>query len=390
MTSGSTSRLRRSVAVLVSLCASIAPAWPVTEPERPAFLIETLPPATCLSEPTIACLLAAFEATVSRFENAQRGNEVASSQLFRMVAEDVNDPAVDAMLTRFSPRWTDARLATLRDERRLVLDRAAAAAAAEPKPEPVSAAALPRKRAEILAIRDLDERVSRARATVTALIRAGRPEDADGIFKAVMKSLPNRPSSLGQSFAMTAARAYGEAGDWPSWSKSLIAGGLDRQVATAKTDGGPEDDPTDMVFLEPLRQGIPNDLMLQWLERARDPAFRMGIAKLMLDAAYDRGRMAAWTRDFPAFRRYVIDVTAGGEFLRRDPDNPFAGADEPLATYVHDQLKMRHDSGLALAMSLQPHLKPSTLPMDGSDRDRARERMVETLRSAMIAIGGRR
>jgi hypothetical protein len=107
---------------------------------------------------------------------------------------------------------------------------------------------------------------------------------------------------------------------------------------------------------------------------------------LAVEAAFDRGRVAAWKSDIEGFRRHVVEATARGEMLRRDPENPFDPVDTTLLGFCRDEAKARGDRGLALLAASQSILKP---PAEDTafERNRFRERLMDALINALLTGG---
>jgi hypothetical protein len=241
----------------------------------------------------------------------------------------------------------------------------------------------PTERARIVAIPDRQSRVWQANKVIGALITAHRFDEAEDLLARVLKSLRGPDSSLPNYLAETSARAFGAAREWPGWSRSLAAAGYEKRLAAARTTTDAENDPTDFAVVEPLSQGVPPQQLLPWIARAKDPAFRDTLVMLMVEAAFDRGRVASWKSDIDGFRRHVVEATARGEMLRRDPENPFDAVDATLLGFCRDEASGRGDRGLALVAALQTILKP---PSEDTafERDRFRERVMDALISALL------
>lgn len=382
------SRARRSARLLgIVLVLATARTGAPTASEAPTFVVPILPSEACLSAPDGPCLAAALDIAIAAYERREFRDRVASRHLFRAVIRGVDEPAIDALLVRHDAAQA-ARLGPLHEEGRRERQRRRASADAEAQVAP-AIADVAAERARILALRDPGTRASQAGHAVAALIRTGRAADAEALFAAAMATLPRRAPELAPGLALRTARAFAAAGNWPAWSSALLAGGYDRKVAAAKTDGPPENDPTDLVFDEPLGQGLPAEALLPWLARARDPAFRAALTRRALERQFDRGRMAAWTGDFPGFRRHVIAKTAGGELLRRDPDNAFDGGDEALLGFARNEARRRADVGLGLAVALQGSLK--RLPETSAfERDTVRDRIMDAYATALVELASDR
>ena len=345
----------------------------------PAFLADIMPPVACLAAPSPECLVAAVEAAVSRFERPETGRKAAALRLFMAVDAGLNEPAADALLIRYDPNLTTARLREIRAKPGWSVRPPVERQADPPAPSEFGA-----ERALIVGISDPHARVWRANDIIGALIRSGRIDEAEVLQAATRKSLKKGDAGPRDYLAVTSARAFGAAGAWQAWSRSLSAAGFETKLATARTTSGPEEDPTEVAVAEPLRQGIPVEKLYPWIAHAKDRAFRESLMEMMVQAAFDRGRAASWRADFGGFRRYLVETTARGEMLRREADNPFSSADEALLTFARTEADARKDRGLALAAALQTNLKPPSEDTAVA-RDTARERILETLIRALPA-----
>lgn len=349
-------------------------------PEKP-YIAEIMPPATCVAAPDRACLLAAYQNVVSRYDNRQEGTKTGSLRLFIVAQSGLNDPAVDALVSQSSPYWTADRLKARRAE--LTAQAAKPSVPSDSDVVAPSPTEMPAEQAGILATADEHRRMWRTDKVIRALARAGRSLEAEKLLAVVQRSMRGRDTTLRDSVAVTAARSFAEAGAWPAWSRSLTAGGYPRMMADATMDSDPEVDPTEVGILEPLRLGIPVEDLLPWVARAKNPAFRDHLLLEISKAAFERGRVSAWRSDVEGVRRHVVAATARGEFLHH-PDNPFDRGDETLFRFCWDEARQHGDRVLALVAALQAAITPPSED-DVPSHDRVRERVLVALADAMLA-----
>lgn len=346
--------------------------------DRPDFLVPLMPPEACMTAPDRACLLAALDHAFMTYERGMYRNDVATRTLNAVARGGVIEPALDVLRRKYDPTLTPEKLKFQAELTAKDLEVAKRTAASDA----IQSADIGEIRAAILAEKSESSRISKAVAAVDRLTRTGRTAEADALFQAVVKTVrPGGPALA--SIAFNVSQSYAAAGAWALWSKALILGGYDRRIATATVDDPPEIDPTEAVFETPLRHRAPADVVLPWLGRARNAAYRDAMTKLVLAAAFERGRVAAWRDDFEALRRRIVTATARGELVTSQ-DRSSETPDEPMLAFA-DTWAARDDHGLRLALALQRRLG-FVEAMADSDRDYARSFVFQDLAAALTRL----